>query len=90
MTTTTLPERKTPPWRQQADPQSLQERIKAVREQFPGLQEARLAVLDLQSKEQSLLAKLKTPPNPEDPHAHDSVRTKLADVREKIGPAQVA
>lgn len=69
--------------------QTLRERIQAKRESYPGLNEARSTVANLRSEEQSLLAKLQEPLNPEDPHAHDSARTKLATVREKIGPAQV-
>jgi hypothetical protein len=74
----------------QAEPQTLQQRIKSVREEFPGLREARLVVLNLKSEENGLLAKLQTPAPSEDPHVHDSTRTKLAVVREKIGPAQNA
>lgn len=87
-TTATRAERKSPPWRQAE--QTLKQRLHAARESHPGLKEARLGVLDLRSEENSLLGKLQAPPTTEDPHGHDSVRTRLAAVREKIGPAHQA
>jgi hypothetical protein len=89
MTTATRPARTREAYRQ-AEPQTLHQRIHAVRESYPGLREARLAVLELRSEENGLLGKLQAEPSKEDPHAHDSVRQKLATLREKIGPAQQA
>lgn len=89
MTTATRPARTREAYRQ-AESQTLLQRIKSVREEFPGLREARLVVLNLKSEENDLLGKLQAEPSKEDPHAHDSVRQKLATLREKIGPAQAA
>ena len=87
-TTSARAERKAPPWRQAE--QTLQARIHAAREAYPGLREARLAVIDLRIEEQGLVAKLQAPPAMEDPHAHDAIRTQLAAVREKLAASQQA